>query len=156
MLFTSPLLFWLFVSLRLIRGSPIHNISERQIDVDCGDPASVFVSDCWITLGLSDYLNDPKTGWNQTTSVCSDSTRCCLIDEAWSTCFLRLGRGLAGGDCTTVDDQTCTWDNAVSPHLDPSTFAKVRYVVKSIYGVHDFFSSYFTGKFHGESQLMLL
>ena len=45
-----------------------------------------------------------------------------------------------------MDDQMCTWDNTVSAHLDPSIVSKVRYVVKSIYGVHDFFSSYFKGE----------
>lgn len=45
-----------------------------------------------------------------------------------------------------MDDQTCTWDNAMSAYLDPSIAAQARYVVKSIYGVHDFFSSYFKGK----------
>ena len=231
----SPLLLLLFVSFDLIHCSPIHSISERQVDIECNDPGSVFVSECWTRLGISSYLTDEKTGWNVTTPVCKSSTeptfpfrsvlgkpppawlghgksswllfaltsqpfgiglplinylsdlsltisnpviagtgsiraglcsiikfqdshadseiylgsesrRCCLTDEPWSTCFLRLGRGLGGGDCTTMDDQTCTWDNTVSPYLDPSIAAQVRYVVKSIYGVHDFFSSYFKGK----------
>ena len=45
-----------------------------------------------------------------------------------------------------MDDQMCTWDNTVSAYLDPIIVSKVRYVVRSIYGVHDFFSSYFKGK----------
>ena len=140
------LLLWLHITLRPTNASPIHSISNRQVDVDCYNQGSVFVSECWHLLGLSAYLDEPEKGWNQTTPVCSDSSRCCLINEPWSTCYLRLGRGLAGADCTTVNDQTCTWDNAVSPHLHPSIVAQVRYVMKSIYGVHDFFSSYFKGK----------
>ena len=86
----------------------------------------------------------------------TDSGRCCLKNEPWSKCFLRLGRGLGGGDCSTMDDQMCTWDNTVSAYLDPSIMPKVRYVVKSIYGVHDFFSSYFKGELSEASTLLLL
>ena len=50
----------------------------------------------------------------------------------------------------------CTWDNTVSGYLDPSIVPKVRYVVKSIYGVHDFFSSYFKGELSEASTLLLL
>lgn len=139
------LVVWPLLALRLAHSSPLRPSSKRQIDVNCNDPAAVFVGSCWITLGVSDYLDDPTTGWNHTTPVCSDSTKCCLQGEAWSTCYLRLGRGLGGADCTSVDDQTCTWDNAISPYLDPSIAPQVRYVMKSIYGVHDFFSSYFKG-----------
>ena len=146
MYFLSSLPLWLLVSLKFANASPIHSISIRQLEVDCYNKAAIFCSECWTTLGLSDYLNNEGTGWNQTTPVCSDSTRCCMQGEPWSTCFLRLGRGLSGADCTTVDDQTCTWDNQISEYLDPSIEAKVRYVIKSIYGVHDFFSSYFKGK----------
>lgn len=142
MRYTNHLLFWLYCSRRGAVASPIHSISERYVDVDCHNQGSMFMSDCWTLLGISDYL----TEWNQTTPVCPDSSRCCSGDEPWSTCFLRLARGLGGQDCTTVNDQPCTWDNRVSEYLDPSIHDKVRYVVKSIYGVHDFFSSYYKGK----------
>lgn len=52
-----------------------------------------------------------------------------------------------------MDDQTCTWDNTVSADLDPRVVSKVRYVVKSIYGIHDFFSSYFKGELSAASTL---
>jgi len=68
------------------------------------------------------------------------------MGEAWSTCYLRLGRGIAGEVCTTMDDSQCKWNGEMSPYLAPSIYAQVRYVMKSIYGVHAFFSSYFKGK----------
>ena len=139
---TYHLLFWLCYSRPFTVASPIQSINERYVDVDCHNEGSMFMSECWTRLGISDWL----TRWNQTTPVCSDSSRCCSDDEPWSTCFLRLARGRGGQDCTTVDDQPCTWDNEVSEYLHPSIYHEVRYVVKSIYGVHDFFSSYFKGK----------
>ena len=146
MYFLSSLPLWLLVGSTFTTASPIKSLNTRQLEVDCYNKAAIFCSDCWSILGLSEYLDHEGTGWNQTTPICSDSTRCCMQDEPWSTCFLRLGRGLSGADCTSVNDQACTWDNQVSEYLDPSIEAKVRYVVKSIYGVHDFFSSYFKGR----------
>lgn len=142
--FTFLIVFLL--RLHSITCSPIQSLSERQDDRQCGNPAAVFVSSCWTTLGVSNYLRDPVTGWNHTIPVCSDSTKCCLLNEAWTTCYLRLGRGVAGEDCTTMDDSQCKWNGEISSFLDPSIYAQVRYVMKSIYGVHAFFASYFKGK----------
>lgn len=135
-----------FLGLETLNCSPIQWLSERQNDPQCGNPAAVFVSSCWTTLGISDYLENTETGWNHTIPVCSDSTKCCLLNEAWTTCYLRLGRGVAGEDCTTMDDSQCKWNGEISSSLDPKIYAQVRYVMKSIYGVHAFFSSYFKGK----------
>ena len=142
---TLPL-FWLLLRLSPISCSPIRGLTDRQVDVDCHNPKAVFDSSCWTSLGVTDFLLDDNKGWLKTTPVCSDSTRCCLTGEEWSTCFLRLGRGLAGQNCTTLDDQTCTWDNAVSSDLAPNVAAQIRYTIKAIYGVHDFFSSYYKGE----------
>ena len=127
-------------------GNPILSSRKRQAEPNCGDPAAIFYSACWSSLGISDYLDNPATGWNHTTPVCDDSTRCCVPDEAWSTCFLRLGRGLSGEDCTSMGNDNCKWNEEMSTTLAPSIYAQVRYVLKSIYGVHDFFSTYFTGE----------
>lgn len=145
MYYAFPILILYLLRLDLISSSPLQWFGKREGDPQCANPAAVFDSVCWTTLGIGDYLDNPTTGWNHTTPICSDSTRCCLIDEAWSTCFLRLGRGIAGEDCTTMNDQTCKWGGEISPYLAPSIFGQVRYVMKSIYGVHNFFSTYFTG-----------
>ncbi len=146
MITRNTFLVLFFLGLESISCSPIPWLSERQDDPQCGNPAAVFVSSCWTTLGVSNYLENPQTGWNHTIPVCSDSTKCCLLNEAWTTCYLRLGRGVAGEDCTTMDDSQCKWNGEISSYLDPSIYAQVRYVMKSIYGVHAFFSSYFKGK----------
>lgn len=127
-------------------ASPFGRISQGYNEINCGSSAAAFDSACWTRLGLSQYLVDTETGWYATTPVCLDSTQCCLSDEPWSTCFLRLGRELGGADCTTMDDSKCTWDNEVGKNLSESIEAEVRYVMASIYGVHEFFSSYFKGK----------
>lgn len=87
-------------------------------------------------------------GWAYTTPKCDakqDGLGCCTDDETWSTCFIRLGRGLAGADCNVVNAQKCTWDNTLDTNIDPAVFPKVRYVLKNIYDINDFFTTYFEG-----------
>ena len=125
----------------LVTASPLPDLSERQVDMDCDNPGAIFMAGCWNALNIGDYLYN----WNKTTPVCADSTRCCVNDEAWSTCFLRLGRAYAGQNCLSIGDTDCTWQDE-SIHVDPSIYPQVRYVMKSIYGIHGFFSTYNTGK----------
>lgn len=115
-------------------------VEPRQL-IDCKDMAAEFDESCWATLGLSDYLLDPVTGWAATTRTCStvadgtdsDGSDCCKGDEPWSKCFLRLAHGVAGSDCSEINAQVCTWDStlAVAPIIAPH----VRYVMRNIYGM---------------------
>ena len=115
-------------------------IEPRQL-VDCRDMAAEFDESCWATLGLSDYLLDPLTGWNATTRTCStlddgtdsDGSDCCEGDEPWSKCFLRLAHGVAGSDCSEINAQLCTWDSTLA--VAPSIAPQVRYVMRNIYGM---------------------
>ena len=99
-----------------------------------------FDESCWATLGLSDYLLDPVTGWNVTTRRCSlveddtdsDGSDCCKIGEPWSKCFLHLAHGVAGSDCSEINAQMCSWDPTLA--VDPSIAPQVRYVMRNIYG----------------------
>ncbi|KAL8818948.1 MAG: hypothetical protein Q9191_007833 [Dirinaria sp. TL-2023a] len=125
----------------IVAASPLPSLVERQVDMDCDNPAAIYMSECWGALNLGDYL----AHWNQTTPVCADSAHCCINGEAWSTCFLRLARNSAGQNCLTVDSPDCVWqDKSIS--VDPSIFPQVRYVFKSIYGVYGFFSTYATAQ----------
>ncbi|KAL6712916.1 hypothetical protein ACLMJK_009471 [Lecanora helva] len=126
-------------------GSPIQALQERQNN--CGNTAAIFDKDCWTSEEVAFFLSDPKTGWAYTYPKCNDTQAdgvgCCTADETWSTCFVRFGRNLAGADCNVVNPQHCTWDNELRPDLDPAIFAKVRYVLKNIYTMNDFFTTYY-------------
>lgn len=54
----------------------------------------------------------------------------CKAQELWSTCFLRLGLGVTGGDCTQIASKTCTAPKVASP---PPT-AQIYYGMWNIYG----------------------
>ena len=125
------------------RAAPLE---PRQV-VNCTDIHADFDESCWATLGLSDYLLDPITGWNVTTRVCSttddgtdsDGSDCCKPDQPWSTCYLHLAHGVAGSDCSEINAQMCSWDPtlAVAPIIAP----QVRYVMRNIYGKHQLSTS---------------
>ena len=116
------------------------DLEERYI-INCTDPGAAFDVSCWGQLDLSDWLNNPTTGWNKTTQVCNetqDSAKCCIPGEAWTTCFLRLGHGFGGVDCTEINAQTCSLD--MSQKTPPETTAQVHYVMKNIYGIFHHFT----------------
>lgn len=111
-------------------------LNERQL-VNCTDLASAFDGSCWKTLDLSDWLNNPTTGWNKTTPICDayhDSSHCCIAGEPWTTCFLRLAHRTGGSDCSEINVQTCSVDmhQDVGPQIAP----QVHYVMKTIYSTH--------------------
>ena len=54
----------------------------------------------------------------------------CEPNEPWSTCFLRLGLGKTGQDCSKLGGQTCVAPKAGQPPHTPQIF----YGVWSIYG----------------------
>ena len=123
-----------------VAAAPKSLVETRQL-IDCRDMAAEFDESCWATLGLSDYLLDPVTGWNVTTRRCSmvddgtdsDGSDCCKGDEAWSKCFLRLAHGVAGSDCSEINAQVCTWDSTLA--VAPSIAPQVRYVMRNIYSM---------------------
>lgn len=85
--------------------------------VDCNNITSAFSSSCWDTLNIPDYLGNVNYGWIYKTPTCDNSTDsgvnqvgCCAPEEPWSTCFLRVGRGLPGAQCVTVSEGDCSWD----------------------------------------------
>ena len=103
--------------------------------VNCSDLGASFDQTCWITLDVSDWLNNPKTGWNKTTPVCTateDDAACCIQDEPWTTCFLRLIRGRPDEDCSMISARNCPPN--LPDRLDPNITAQEQYVMKNIYG----------------------
>lgn len=102
----------------------------------------------------------PKKGWFARTPKCTTDTAsgidCCEPDEAWSTCFIRLARGLSGADCSSINAQKCTWDQEVSGELDPSIRAHVCYVLKNIFDINNFFTTYYNGEISSISLLDIL
>ena len=115
-------------------------LEERQT-YNCTDLAASFDYRCWNELDLSGYLNDPETGWNHTVRMCSeeqsaesnDGADCCKVGEAWTTCYLRLGHGTPGQDCSQINSQFCSYQSTLAPDLDPSVKPQVQYVMKNIY-----------------------
>ncbi|KAL8810882.1 MAG: hypothetical protein Q9200_002230 [Gallowayella weberi] len=130
-----------------IEAWPLARLAERQdltLDV-CANQEAIPDSRCWNLANIPSYLNDPTTGWMKTTPTCDDSTRCCSTqDDGWSTCYLRLALPGVGQDCTTLNDHPCVAQTVLAPELDHSIIPQVRTMVLSIYGVHDFFSTYYT------------
>lgn len=118
----------------LPREISTRNYAKRYI-INCTDPEAAFDVSCWGQLDLSNWLNNPTTGWNKTTQVCNatqDSANCCIPGEAWTTCFLRLGHRYGGADCTQINVQTCSLD--LSQNTPPGITPQVHYIMKNIYG----------------------
>ncbi len=115
---------------------PDSELSARQ-RVDCFDTATTFSESCWQILDLRSYLNHPVTGWNKTVPICTgwdlDST-CCIADEPWTTCYLRLAHGKSGADCSQINAQACSYDPSLN--VDPSIAPYVAYTMKNIYGTY--------------------
>lgn len=143
--------------------------------VDCNNITANFHSSCWDTLNIPDYLGNHEYGWIYKTPKCDSSTDdgvnnvgCCAPDEPWSTCFMRIGRGLPGAQCVTISPGDCDWDEEqrmlASKFLDSfrsdtdsfivnSTMtewerARARYVIWNIVSMNHFFDSYWHGTHH--------
>jgi hypothetical protein len=115
------------------------SLKERQL-VDCKDIRAAPDSSCWATLGLSQYLNDPNTGWNHTTPICDatmTSGACCIPGEPWTTCYLRLAHNIGGYDCSQINPQSCALN--LQQSVDPSIAPQVHYVLKTIYSSYPLF-----------------
>ena len=153
--------------LRLLQREPDLPLQEKRQTVNCTDLSAAFNSQCWQQLQLSNYLlggGDWGLGWNKSTRVCdtessgihivlvhhhscgllnlsdvnnNDGTNCCLPDEAWTTCYLRLAQGGGTQDCSQINAQFCSMpsENALSAGLANSIRPEVQYVQKNIYGI---------------------
>ncbi len=112
-----------------------HTLRKRQ-RVNCYNIRSAFDSSCWGVLDLSDWLNNPTTGWNHTHPPCDmtqDSSQCCVAGEPWTTCFLRLGHGTGGSDCSQINVQTCSLD--LHQSVNDTVAVQYHYVMKTIYSI---------------------
>ena len=127
-----------FAYIHLATMTPILDFSlESRQAINCTDVAAPFNEACWGTLKVGDWLNNPTTGWNKTTPICTgsqDGAACCEPNEIWTTCFLRLAYGTSGRDCSEINPQYCSFSPDLSVHLDPKIVPQVRYVVENIYG----------------------
>lgn len=140
----SPIRTFLDQLRHLSSPPPAPPLEERDV-VNCTDMSADFFDVCWTQLGLTDYLQDPETGWNVTTRICSetndgsdsDGSHCCKPGQPWSTCFLHLAHGFAGDDCSTINTGSCSYDATLA--VDPSIAPKVRYVMRNIYGKSSMF-----------------
>lgn len=143
---------WLLTAIFLmtyVEAWPLSQLAERQdLSLDlCANQEALPDSRCWSLANIPSYLNDPSKGWIHTTPFCDDTTRCCSpSDDGWSTCYLRLALPGVGQDCTTLNDHPCKTQTVLAPNLDHSIIPQVRNTVLTIYGIHDFFSTYYTSK----------
>lgn len=109
------------------------NTSNVGVQANCAAIDGVFNESCWGVLGLTDYL----THWNQTVKRCNplngdDGADCCEVDEAWTTCFLRLGHGASVSlDCTSITGDGCIYN--ADMNVDVSIRPQVHYMMKTIY-----------------------
>lgn len=132
------------------RKAEIHELEKRQM-VNCTDPNALFFTDCWDILGIHDYLIAPETGWINTVRYCenegnsweNDGASCCVKGEAWATCYLRLACPGSNFDCTSTSGGRCTDAMMSSIRADPSVYPYVRYTVKNIYAINNFFFTYY-------------
>lgn len=137
----------LALSITLSLSSPLSANSKRQdltLD-DCASETATPDRRCWQLADVPNYLLNQTTGWNKTTPICADRTRCCGPSEVWSTCFLRLATG-QDQDCAALGDGQCTRTNQLDPNLASSIRTQVRYIVLAIYGVNDYYTAWYSSK----------
>ncbi|KAL9581255.1 MAG: hypothetical protein Q9203_005971 [Teloschistes exilis] len=110
---------------------------------NCSDPDVPVTPSCWTSLKVADYLNN----WKKTTRVCSEGDPngigCCVPEEPWTTCFIRLSTGYAGDSCTDLWGNYCkNVPRQLDPDLAPAAQAPARYVLNAMYAIHSLFTSY--------------
>ena len=114
-------------------GAIASTTPDSDAQVNCTAIDNVFDQSCWGTLNLTEYL----THWNQTVKRCrplagDDGADCCVIDEPWTTCFLRLGHHASVSlDCTTITSSGCIYNGFMD--VDVSIRPQVHYIMKNIY-----------------------
>ncbi|KAI4096157.1 MAG: hypothetical protein LQ348_005497 [Seirophora lacunosa] len=136
----------------LARRAEIHELEKRQ-QVNCTNPEALFFTQCWIILNIQDYLIAPGTGWINTVRTCQDTggntwdndgSTCCVKDEPWSTCYTRLNVKGANIDCTSASTGRCSESMLSNIKVtDPELFPYVRYTLKNIYAINNFFVTYY-------------
>ena len=112
------------------------SLSTRQEDgCTSTDPEAVYDSSCWESLDLTNWL----TNWKPP-KICNGhdlGIGCCQENEFWSTCFLRLGMGHSGFDCSQIQANTnnCAFSDLIASDLDPKERAQYRYILKTIFSM---------------------
>ena len=120
--------------------------------VNCTDvsPSAGYNSSCWDQLKVPSYL----TEWQATTPTCmvgsTSNTVCCKVTEYWANCFLRLATGVTGGDCSVLGAPSCNYSAEINPSLLSSpTAPQIRYVVREIIAINEFFDVYYGARTEG-------
>ena len=109
-------------------------LSTRQDDGCTSiDPETTFDAACWASLDLTNYITNwrsPKTCGTQDHGI-----GCCNDGELWSTCFLRLGTGHSGYDCSQIQVNTnnCAYSDQLASTLTGKEAAQVRYILRTIF-----------------------
>lgn len=124
------------------RRSEIYELEKRQ-QINCTNPYALFFTECWTILNIHDYLVAPGTGWINTVRTCqdkggnswdNDGSNCCVKNEPWSTCFLRLAIPGSNHDCTSASGGRCSDSMVDDINVAEVIHPYVRYTVKNIYG----------------------
>ena len=112
-------------------------LERRVVDCNSTNPESFYDASCWATLDLTNWLNS----WHGP-NVCGEGSadngvNCCNPNEEWSTCFLRLGKGDSGLNCSRISVNTndCAYTDSLAPDLDPSIAPQVRYILRTIFSM---------------------
>ena len=85
--------------------------------VNCSDLVTGRKNDCWLELGLTEYLRE----W------LADAT--CYEGEGFAGCFMRQNH-FPGLDCTQITPNSCPAIQSDEVNKDPRTF----YIAYNIYG----------------------
>ncbi|KAI9852120.1 MAG: hypothetical protein M1838_001744 [Thelocarpon superellum] len=103
--------------------SELPKVALTSGGIDCMDPKRDGLdSECWKVLNLTSFVKR----WVREHE--------CKADQPFATCFLDA-HDLVGWDCNQIDTDSCSTPPF---NYDPQTF----YVIYTIYGVHQFFNSY--------------
>ncbi|KAL9013094.1 MAG: hypothetical protein Q9173_002193 [Seirophora scorigena] len=134
------------------RRAEIHELEKRQ-QVNCTNPDALFFTQCWEILNIHDYLIAPGTGWINTVRTCqntggntwdNDGSTCCGKDQPWSTCYIQMTVEGANSDCTSASAGRCSESMLSNIKVtDPELLPYVRYTLKNIYAVNNFFFTYY-------------
>ncbi|KAL8758974.1 MAG: hypothetical protein Q9184_003754 [Pyrenodesmia sp. 2 TL-2023] len=133
------------------RKAEIFELEKRQ-QVNCTNPYALFFEECWDILKIQDYLVAPETGWINTIRYCqdrggntwdNDGSNCCVTGEAWSTCYLRMAVPGSSHDCTSASGGRCGESMIDSINVADEVRPFVRYTVKNIYAINNFFLTYY-------------
>lgn len=145
----QPLTFSSTLSALFIVSSAAAALPSDVVNsVNCTDKQAIPYASCWNDLAVADYL----AAWSRETPTCSatkgDGSDCCVAEEPWSTCFLRVNSGQAGYECDSISMNSCATINpGVSDKIRTDLQPRVRYAMNAIFTVQSLFSSYNTGEY---------